>query len=258
VISFEFSLPCDRFSTQTQAKRQDFTVRLAIISDIHSNLEALQSAFKAIERESVDEIICLGDIVGYGANPNECLHLVRERCSTILLGNHDAAAIDLAVANQFTIHARFSAMWTFSALSKQHKTFLQSLPRIQPRGDILFSHASPFEPEEWHYVISDIDTREAFHAFTERICFIGHSHIPVIYSERGKTTTVNPKGRFIVNVGSVGQPRDGNPELSFGIFDADAWSYKNVRVPYDIHAAAEKIRKEGLPPTLAERLFYGM
>lgn len=233
-------------------------MRLAIISDIHSNLEALQSALAAIDKESVDEIVCLGDIVGYGANPNECLHLVRERCSTILLGNHDAAAIDLSVANQFTIHARFSAVWTFSALSEQHKTFLQSLPRMRPRGEILFSHASPFEPEEWHYVISDFDRREAFHAFTERICFIGHSHIPVIFSERGKTAVLNTKGRFIVNVGSVGQPRDGKPDLSFGIFDTEAWSYRNIRTPYDITVAAEKIRRVGLPPTLAERLFYGM
>lgn len=233
-------------------------MHLAIISDIHSNLEALKSALEVIDHEDIDEIVCLGDVVGYGANPNECLGLVRDRCSTILLGNHDAAAIDLSVANQFTMNAQLSAMWTFGVLFEEHKAFLRGLSRTHPRGDILFSHASPFEPEEWHYVISDFDTREAFHSFTERICFIGHSHIPVIFSERGKTSSVNPSGRFIVNVGSIGQPRDGKPELSFGIFNTDTWTYRNVRTQYDVKTAAEKIRKAGLPPSLAERLFHGM
>jgi diadenosine tetraphosphatase ApaH/serine/threonine PP2A family protein phosphatase len=233
-------------------------VRLAIISDIHSNLEALTSAFAVIDQEGVDDIICLGDIVGYGANPNECLNLVRNRCSTILLGNHDAAAINLSVANQFTINAQLSALWTFGLLIEEHKTFLRGLSCTHPRGDLLFSHASPFEPEEWHYVISDLDTREAFDAFTERICFLGHSHIPVIFSEHGKASTVDSSGRFIVNVGSVGQPRDGKSQLSFGVFDTDTRTYRNIRAPYDVKTAAEKIRKAGLPPALAERLFHGM
>lgn len=233
-------------------------MRFAIISDIHSNLEALRSAFEVIDREHVDEVICLGDTVGYGANPNECLGIVRERCSTILLGNHDAAAIDLSVADHFTMNARLSAMWTFGALLEEHKSFLRGLSQTQPRGDILFSHASPYELGEWHYVISDLDVRDAFHAFTERICFLGHSHIPVIFSERGKVPAVSSTGRCIVNVGSVGQPRDGKPELSIGFFDTDSWAYRNVRAQYDIRSAAEKIRKSGLPHTLAERLFHGM
>ncbi|HCA80720.1 MAG TPA: hypothetical protein DEP53_13410 [Bacteroidetes bacterium] len=233
-------------------------MRLALISDIHSNLEALKSAFEVIDQEGVDEIICLGDTVGYGADPNECLSLVRDRCSTILLGNHDAAALDLSIANQFTVNAQLSAMWTFGVLFEEHKAFLRGLSQTQPRGDILFSHASPFEPEEWHYVISDFDVREAFHAFTERICFIGHSHIPVIFSERCKTPAISSAGRYIINVGSVGQPRDGKPELSFGLFDTKTWTYRNIRAQYDIKSAAEKIRKAGLPHTLAERLYHGM
>jgi diadenosine tetraphosphatase ApaH/serine/threonine PP2A family protein phosphatase len=233
-------------------------LRLAIISDIHSNLEALSSAFEVIDREGVDEVICLGDTVGYGANPNECLSIIRERCSIILLGNHDAAATDLSVANHFTTNAQLSAMWTFGALLEEHRIFLRGLSQTHPRGDILFSHASPFEPEEWHYVISDFDMREAFHAFTERICFIGHSHIPVIFSERGKVPALSSSGRSIVNVGSVGQPRDGKPDLSFGLFDTDSWTYRNVRTQYDIKSAAEKIRTSGLPHALADRLFHGM
>jgi predicted phosphodiesterase len=233
-------------------------VRLAIISDIHSNLEALNRAFELIDAERVDDIVCLGDTVGYGANPNECLDLVRARCSTVLLGNHDAAAIDLTVANQFTLNAQLSAIWTFGILQDANKTYLGNLPHTKLLGDILLAHSSPNEPEEWHYVISEFDTREAFGSFNERICFIGHSHIPVIFSERGKAPAVTKAGRFIVNVGSVGQPRDANPDLSFGIFDTDSWTYQNVRAEYDIETAAKKIRKAGLPRTLAERLYHGM
>ncbi|MCX6132657.1 MAG: metallophosphoesterase family protein [Ignavibacteriales bacterium] len=233
-------------------------MRIAIISDVHSNLEALTSAFGAMESRRVDEVVCLGDTVGYGANPNECLGLIRSRCSVILQGNHDAAAIDLSVANQFTLNAQLSAIWTLGALLEENKSFLKDLPQMKPQGDLLFSHASPFEPEEWHYVISEFDTREAFEAFAEKICFIGHSHIPVIFSGREKVPAVERSGRFIVNVGSVGQPRDGNPHLSFGIFDTDAWSYENIRVGYDVEAAAQKIRKAGLPRSLAERLYQGL
>lgn len=233
-------------------------MRIAVISDVHSNLEALTSAFEAMESRRVDEVVCLGDTVGYGANPNECLGLIRARCSVILQGNHDAAAIDLSVANQFTLNAQLSAIWTLGALLEENKIFLRDLPQMKPQGDLLFSHASPFEPEEWHYVISEFDTREAFEAFTEKICFIGHSHIPVIFSGREKVPAVERSGRFIVNVGSVGQPRDGNPHLSFGIFDTNAWSYENIRVGYDVEAAAQKIRKAGLPRSLAERLYKGL
>jgi predicted phosphodiesterase len=232
--------------------------RFAIISDIHGNLEALTRAFEVIDEERVENIVCLGDTVGYGANPVECLKLVRSRCSIILLGNHDAASIDLAVANQFTLNAQLSAIWTFGALDEESKKFLHTLQPTHPTADVLFSHGSPYEPDEWHYVISEFDTREAFHAFTERICFVGHSHIPVIFSEEGDTDAISETGRFIVNVGSVGQPRDGNPDLSFGIFDEKDWSYRNLRVEYDVRTAAKKIRDAGLPRALAERLTVGM
>jgi len=233
-------------------------VRIALLSDIHSNLEALTRALEVIDAQGVDDIVCLGDTVGYGANPNECLDVVRARCSIVLLGNHDAAAIDLSVASHFTMNAQLSALWTTGVLADHHKAYLKTLPQAKARGELLFSHASPFEPEEWHYVISEFDTREAFSAFAERLCFIGHSHIPVIFSERGKTSAIAPSGKFIINVGSIGQPRDGNPNLSFGMFDTESGVYQNIRLGYDIDAAAEKIRKAGLPRTLADRLFQGI
>jgi putative phosphoesterase len=232
--------------------------RFAIISDIHGNLEALTRAFEVIDEERVDDIVCLGDTVGYGANPVECLKLVRSRCSVILLGNHDAASIDLAVANQFTLNAQLSAIWTFGALDEESKTFLRSLKPTRPMDDILLSHGSPYEPDEWHYVISEFDMREAFRAFTERICFVGHSHIPIIFSEQGEKDAITRQGRFIINVGSIGQPRDGNPNLSFGIFDSEGWTYRNVRIEYDYRSAAKKIRDAGLPRALADRLIVGM
>jgi predicted phosphodiesterase len=231
--------------------------RFAIISDIHGNLEALTRALEVIDEERVDDIVCLGDTVGYGANPVECLKLVRSRCSIILLGNHDAASIDLAVANHFTLNAQLSAIWTFGTLEEENKAFLRSLKPTHTLGEALLSHGSPYEPDEWHYVISEFDIREAFGGFTERICFVGHSHIPIIFSEQGEKDEIARQGRFIVNVGSIGQPRDGNPNLSFGIFDREQWSYRNLRVEYDFRMAAKKIRDAGLPRALADRLAVG-
>ncbi len=233
-------------------------MRLAIISDIHGNVEALTTTLDLINTRSVDEVVCLGDVVGYGANPNECLALVRERCTVILLGNHDAAAVDLSVANQFTMNARLSAIWTNQVLHDENKEFLKNLPFTKARDDIFLTHASPYDPEEWNYIITDLDARDAFQSFVQRICFVGHSHIPIIFSETGNAAAVSNRDRFVVNVGSVGQPRDGNPKLSFGIFDTEDWTYENIRAKYDAVTAAEKIRKAGLPRALADRLMVGI
>jgi len=233
-------------------------VRLAIISDIHGNLEALTAALELIDSRGVDEIICLGDIVGYGANPNECLDLIRQRCMVILLGNHDAAAVDLSIANSFTMNARLSALWTRQALLDKNREFLQSLPYTKERGEIFLTHGSPYNPDEWNYIITDFDARDAFQSFTHRICFVGHSHIPALFSESGGSPNLTIRDRYIINVGSIGQPRDGNPKLSFGLFDTEAWTYENIRADYDVFTAAEKINSAGLPPALAHRLMVGV
>jgi len=233
-------------------------VRLAIISDIHGNLEALTAALELIDSRGVDEIICLGDVVGYGANPNECLDLIRQRCMVILLGNHDAAAVDLSIANSFTMNARLSALWTRQALLDKNREFLQSLPYTKERGEIFLTHGSPYNPDEWNYIITDFDARDAFQSFTHRICFVGHSHIPALFSESGGSPNLTIRDRYIINVGSIGQPRDGNPKLSFGLFDTEAWTYENIRADYDVFTAAEKINSAGLPPALAHRLMVGV
>ena len=233
-------------------------MRSAIISDVHSNLEALSTALEAIEKEEIDEILFLGDVVGYGANPNECVALVRERCSVVLLGNHDLAAVDLSVAEEFNNHARVAAHWTSKKLSAENREYLKSLPYTATVREALLVHASPFEPEEWHYIISESDARRMFPHFKETICFVGHSHVPGVFAESAIEQDVRRGERFIVNVGSIGQPRDGDPDLSFGIFDSERWEYRNIRLVYDVERAARKIRDAGLPPVLADRLFRGV
>ena len=233
-------------------------MKYAIISDIHSNLEALQKALSIIDGKKVDEIICLGDVVGYGANPNECVDIVRDRCSTIVLGNHDAAALNPLLAHDFNAIARKAVVWTAEQLTEESRAFLLSLPMVERKENILFVHASPHSPEVWDYIIDSDDASLAISYFEEQICFIGHTHVPGIYSRRGRTKSITRDEQYIVNVGSVGQPRDGNPMLAFGIFDSTTWEYELIRSQYDIQAAAEKIYAAKLPEELGNRLMYGM
>ena len=232
-------------------------MRIAIISDIHANLEALESVLHVIRDERADEIVCLGDIVGYGASPNECIEGVRSTTKHILLGNHDEAAIHLERTEYFNPYARIAAEWTHGVLTPERQKFLGDLPLTLELEGILFVHASPYEPEAWHYVLSPADAQFNFSYFTQPLCFVGHSHVPAIFSEDIWTREVERGKKFIVNVGSIGQPRDNDWRLSFGILDTEAWSYSNIRCEYDVKKAAEKIRKAGLPRALAERLLVG-
>jgi predicted phosphodiesterase len=233
-------------------------LRIAIISDIHSNLEALTSTLKLIDTLSVDQTICLGDVVGYGANPNECVELVKRHCSVTLLGNHDQASIDMSRTKSFTTNARIAAEWTGEQLTPESKEFLLSLELTGRLDNMLFVHSSPYEPEEWHYILSVLDAQPALRAFDEPVCFIGHTHVPALYTESGRVGHVQKNVRTLVNVGSIGQPRDGNPELSFGLFDTEVWKYENIRGEYDIKTASDKILEAGLPRQLADRLFIGV
>ena len=151
-------------------------MKYAIISDIHSNLEALQKVFQIIDEKKVDEIICLGDVVGYGASPNECVELVRSRCSTVVLGNHDAAALDPSLAHDFNIIARRAITWTSEILNEASITFLSALPLVERKEQILFVHSSPHLPHAWDYIIDSDDASSAIHHFDERILFKGDSN----------------------------------------------------------------------------------
>jgi predicted phosphodiesterase len=232
-------------------------MRIAVISDIHSNLEALEKTLDLISTSNVHEIVCLGDIIGYGANPNECLTLLRSTTRHILLGNHDKAAVDLADMEYFNLHARVAAEWTHNELNAEHHDFIRKLPLSLTLDGLLFVHSSPYESSQWHYVITETDARENFSFFDTPICFVGHSHVPGIFCEDQSADKLIRGKKFLINVGSVGQPRDGDWRLSFGIVDTEAWSYTNIRSEYDVRAASDKIRKAGLPKILADRILAG-
>ena len=232
-------------------------MRIAIISDVHGNLEALEMALWILSEKKYDELVCLGDIVGYGANPNECLTLIRKNTDHILLGNHDEASLDLAQTDAFNPYAKAAAVWTNDELTDENKSFLGKLPYTLELDGVLFVHASPYQPHEWHYIISPGDARDNFIHFTTQVCFVGHSHVPAIFSEDVWSKEVVRDKKFIVNVGSVGQPRDGDPRLSCGLFDTKEWKYENIRSEYDVMKASEKIRKAGLPRALADRILVG-
>lgn len=232
-------------------------MRIAILSDIHANLEALTVALRNIEEEKPDTIVCLGDIVGYGANPNECVDLVRTHCDVVLLGNHDAALVTPSLVTYFNSLARTAIHWTSHIIQAEAIDWLRSLPLTAQLGEILFVHASPTHPEAWEYIVDRNDALQHFPSFHEQLCFVGHSHIPGIYSPNGEETVLQRTKRYIINVGSIGQPRDHDPRLSYGILDSEAWTYHHVRLRYSIETAAKKILDAGLPAALAYRLFEG-
>ncbi len=230
---------------------------VAIISDIHGNLEALEAALRVIRERNINSIVCLGDIVGYGASPNGCLDLIRPLTPLVLLGNHDEAALQLDKSEYFNPYARIAAEWTHDELTQENREYIKTLPFALERFGVLFVHSSPFQPEEWHYIITPTDAAINFGYFSQPVCFVGHSHVPEVFCEDDKTLEVIPGKKFIVNVGSIGQPRDSDWRTSFGVFNTDSFTYEQVRVEYDVKTAAAKIRKAGLPKALADRLFVG-
>jgi len=234
-------------------------LRIAIISDIHSNLEALTKAFEIIDTKNVDEIVCLGDIVGYGANPNECVELIRKRVKYVVMGNHDyAVAVDPAELFYFSSYARESDLWTREVLTKENLDFLKSLPFTISLKNLLFVHSAPAQPREWEYIFTEAQAKVQFQYFKEKICFIGHSHFPGIFPENGfYNGKLDRNTRYIINVGSIGQPRDGDWRLCFGIFDMGTWTYEEIRSEYDVEKASVKIIQNGLPEFLARRILIG-
>jgi predicted phosphodiesterase len=233
-------------------------MRIAIISDIHSNLEALTQTLKVIDEKSVDNIVCLGDIIGYGANPNECVELVRQRCITVIKGNHEDALENISTLENFTEIAQAAIIWTRSQLTKENFNYLRTLSLLNKKDDLLFVHASPCNPAEWKYIFDDGTAIDTFGCFSESLCFIGHTHTPIIHSSTGRAWGVTKGARYLVNVGSIGQPRDRDNNLSFGLFDTKTWTYENIRSPYDVETAVWKILKTDLPPKLAHRLLIGV
>ncbi|HLA04391.1 MAG TPA: metallophosphoesterase family protein [Syntrophales bacterium] len=245
-------------------------MRYAVISDIHSNLEALTSFFEAAENLDIDKTVCLGDIVGYNANPNECIALVRERGVQCLLGNHDSRVVGFEEPTDFNFHAAAAVYWTRDAISEENKEFLKGLPRnILVNSKFLAVHGWVNDTDR--YIMGQRDAERNFGLMNEKkatlgLCFFGHTHVPAAYAMTGEDMSVvgatNPfkleKGvKYLVNPGSVGQPRDRDPRASFLVFDSKKKQITFHRVDYDIHTTSEKILVAGLPERLAERLKLG-
>lgn len=232
-------------------------VKIAIISDIHSNLPAMEAALDSIEEKEVDRIYCLGDIVGYGADPGPCLELVRTYCDGVLRGNHDEAVALERGVGYLPSDGQVAARHNRNALTTEQIAYLANLPLVLVADGFTFVHATPQRPESWQRLDSYQISQQQFDHFDTEICFVGHTHIPAVMAERLGVLQVRPGNRYLVNVGSVGQPRDHNPWLSYGLFDTEAFTYENVRCPYDIGAAATSILAAGLPRRLADRLKTG-
>jgi diadenosine tetraphosphatase ApaH/serine/threonine PP2A family protein phosphatase len=241
-------------------------LRYAIISDIHSNLAALQEVLNVIGNEHIDRVICLGDIVGYGPDPNACMELVQHHCAVIITGNHDFACIESSELFYFNHFAKQAIEWTVTEIADEHLIFISRLPLEAKIETIRFVHANPYEPRSWDYILSLDDAIYNFSKFEEQICFIGHSHQPIIYIENksgryamkhSRQFQLEPESRYIINVGSVGQPRDGNCDAAFGIFDTATGLFELRRVGYNIQATYDKMIAAGLPGFLGERLFQG-
>jgi len=241
-------------------------MKWAILSDVHGNLEALQAVLADLRREGAEKIAFLGDAVGYGANPRECLHLLREAAEFLVAGNHDWGAVGLADISYFNTAAKSAVLWAGVELAEEGRTFLRRLPLIHQAGGITFVHATPNEPGEWNYIFTYPEAEQAFGALTGEAAFVGHSHTPVILAKKkgqrattlGREAAILEEGiGYIINVGSVGQPRDGNPQAAYGLYDERERKFVLKRVPYDITTAQQKILRAGLPPALARRLAEG-
>ncbi len=241
-------------------------MKIAIISDIHGNLEALNAVLKKIEEEKPDKIVCLGDIVGYGANPNECCDIVKKLTDKIVMGNHDSAVCMKTPLDWFNPNARTAIEWTMKKLTPDNFDFLSKLPLTLKYENLLFVHASPNSPEEWKYILNAYDAYYELQVIKENVCFIGHSHVPVtfmldenldIFMIDREEFFIEGGKKYLINVGSVGQPRDFDPRASFGIYDTDKKHFRIIRVDYDIRLAQRKIIEADLPVILAERLLYG-
>ena len=238
-------------------------MRLAVFSDVHGNLEALHAVLGCCRDAGADRLLCLGDLVGYGADPNACVEQVSQAACLVLAGNHDCAAAGLETPRYFNPMALAAILWTSNTLLDRHARYLATLPLSESEGDAFYTHSSPCRPETWPYIHIPEEGRAALAYTDARVCFVGHSHHPFVCSDAGAevigegAVDLEPSERYLINTGSVGQPRDGDPRAAFALWDQGASRLELHRVPYDLETAQHKIRSAGLPERLAERLELG-
>ncbi|MFH1458335.1 MAG: metallophosphoesterase family protein [Candidatus Omnitrophota bacterium] len=241
-------------------------MRYAIFSDIHSNGEALEAVLEAFKKEDIDSYLCCGDLVGYAANPNECIELILNLALTIVAGNHDRAAVNLFSLNYFNPLAVQAMSWTIRSLTDKNRSLLQSLKLVYENEDLTLVHGTLNDPADFLYLFDTSDAEATFRLLGTGVCFIGHTHRPAIFSKDGHGNVryqedgfvhMAPHNKYIVNVGSVGQPRDGNPKASYCIYDSRKKEIRIKRVGYDMENARRKILDAGLPWFLGDRLLLG-
>jgi predicted phosphodiesterase len=243
-------------------------MRVAVISDIHGNLHALEAAIAALGEEEPDEIWCLGDLVGYGPRPNECCTKVAEVADVCLIGNHDLGVLERISLDEFSFEAAASARWTQSVLGSEARSYLESLSAEAELGDAgaELYHASPRDPV-WEYVLDAGSMRAALEDTVQPVILVGHSHVPLVaklddgqlhaaHAPEGTEVDLSA-GRVLINPGSVGQPRDGDPRAALAILDLGEHAWFR-RIEYDVERTQDEIREEGLPEPLADRLAHGI
>jgi diadenosine tetraphosphatase ApaH/serine/threonine PP2A family protein phosphatase len=244
-------------------------VHVAIVSDIHGNRHAFEAVLEDARSVGADEVWCLGDLVGYGAEPDACVEIARERLAICLAGNHDLAVTGDISIDDFSRGAAISAKWTQGTMRDENKRFLAELKPAGVEGELGLYHASPRDPI-WEYVLSDLLADRCFDEADQRVCFIGHSHVALAFTRQnggpgravgavrdpGQTADIR-EDAWLLNPGSVGQPRDGDPRAAWLLLDREQGRVEWRRTRYDIEGAAAAIRAAGLPDSLAERLGYG-
>jgi predicted phosphodiesterase len=241
-------------------------MRVLVLSDIHANYTALEAVLESAGR--VDAVWCLGDLVGYGPDPNQCINVIKSLPNlTCVLGNHDAAALYRIDLTAFNYDARISLKWMISTITEANMKFLESLPDTSIQKDCILVHGSPRNPI-WEYILDIYTAWTNFEEFTQKICIIGHSHIPVafLHNQVENSVVVRPLvagdtlltyNRAILNPGSVGQPRDHDPRAAYAIFYPDDGRWESYRVEYDFESVQQRILKAGLPEHHAMRLKEG-
>lgn len=240
-------------------------MRYAIVSDIHGNLEALEAVIKALSTESIDKYICVGDIVGYGADPVDCVQRMKELNATIVCGNHDWACAGKIDVNWFNHYAREAVLWTRTALGFDDLNFLRSLMLVEEVNHFTVVHGTLHRPEKFEYMLDITEAFQSQRLCKTQVCVVGHTHIPSIVEFRGSDINVidsniakvNAGCKYVINAGSVGQPRDGDSRACYCGYDTDTSEFHIKRVDYDIETARSKIIKANLPRIFADRLAVG-
>jgi predicted phosphodiesterase len=239
-------------------------MRFAIFSDIHSNLEALKAVLVDARQRKCTYFVCLGDVVGYNANPSECMARVRELDCPIVKGNHDEQASISTASTDFNEMAERAIKWTREQLTEKEKQWLRDLPFQKQVRDFTIVHATLDSPSQWGYVFNNFDAAASFTYQHTTLCFFGHTHVPMVFirddgvrRELIDHVRIEPAKKYFINVGSVGQPRDGNWRAAYCVYDVENNLVQQLRVKYDLAAAQKKVIEAGLPRMLADRLAVG-